>query len=176
MLTWWDPTTYLDAISGGFITTEWGDRVKANLDALYNPPQAHAISPEGYFVPNNAVTPLIFGGERYDTDALHSITTNTSRLTCVRAGVHHISAGMTYAGSAAGNLRIIAIRLNGTTTIAQFDGKPLSTNTVALAVAVDYKLALNDYVEVITLQDSGGSLTSLNSPMARFSMRWVGVG
>jgi hypothetical protein len=176
MLTWWDPATYLDAVSGAVITPDWGDRVKENLDALFNPPQAHAISPEGFFVPNNAVTALIFGGERYDTDVIHSTTTNTSRLTCVRAGVHHLSAGMTYAGSAAGNLRIIAIRLNGVTTIAQFDGKPLGTATVALAVSADYKLALNDYVEVITLQDSGGNLTSLNSPMARLSMRWAGVG
>lgn len=103
-------------------------------------------------VANTTVVALTFDSERYDSDALHSTSSNTGRLTAPIAGKYHIGTSVAWS-SAAGGMRLVSIRINGTTEIAtQFSLAGLQS------VSADYELAAGDYAEVIVYQDAGGPI------------------
>lgn len=121
-------------------------------------------------------TSLTFDTQRYDTDGIHSLIANTSRLTCQTAGKYVINGNIRWAANAVGS-RIIIINLNGITGIAQ-----IIINTTIGAAKTDmnittiYDLAVSDYVELQVYQDSGGALdceaNSNKSP--EFMMQRIG--
>src|SRR4051794_16526480 len=43
-------------------------------------------------IPDGALTALTFNTEHFDTDSIHSTSSNTSRLTCQTAGIYVITA------------------------------------------------------------------------------------
>lgn len=107
---------------------------------------------------NNAtLTALTFDTERYDTDGLHSTSSNTGRLTCTRAGKHLIVVNLEFASNATG-YRVVHIRLNGTTYIAVDSKMAVNGNATWFSTATIYDLAVGDYVEVVVYQTSGGAL------------------
>lgn len=121
-------------------------------------PAARAYHSADQSVANATLTALVLNSERFDTELIHDTVTNNSRLTCKTAGKYIITASAGFAANATG-LRLIGIRLNGTTYIAQSVtnnvGAGQNTNMECSAV---YDLALNDYVELIGYQTSGGAL------------------
>ncbi len=108
-------------------------------------------------IPDNTWTPLTFNRERYDTDTIHDLTSNTSRLTCKTAGKYVIVGNIRFASSAVGK-RAIAIYLNGSTEISQASQGLPSDYFLVTIVATIYDLAVNDYVELRVYQNSGGAL------------------
>lgn len=107
-----------------------------------------------------AWTSLTFNTERFDTDAMHSTSVNTGRLTCVHAGVYLITGNVTFATNATGT-RGISIYLNGTTYIAMLRGLAGSSSLMThLSIATIYELAVNEYVELQVYQSSGGALNA----------------
>jgi hypothetical protein len=158
------------ANSGGIVVAKGvSQAVRQDGDSVYavgaavkpdgSAPCARVFNSTDLAIPNTTHTILAFDSERYDTDTIHSTSSNTSRLTCVTPGVYAISAHVSFAPSAAGTLRAVHIRLNGATFIAvNYDppvGGGFSTN---VSVSTQYRLAAGDYVEVDVYQDSGGSL------------------
>lgn len=104
-------------------------------------------------------TALTFNSERYDLSTLHSTSTNTSRLTLPTAGAWFIGGSVAWAANATG-VRQLAIRKNGTTILSSVLGPASSggVNGTQQAVSTEYSFAVNDYVELIVYQDSGGAL------------------
>lgn len=102
------------------------------------------------------ITYLTFDSERFDTDAIHSTSSNTGRITCNTPGKYLIWANVSYAFNATGR-RFLGLRLNGTTLIGQIVHAP-STGSTELSISTVYDLAAADYIEVKTYQDSGGNL------------------
>ena len=126
-------------------------------------------------IPHNTWTALALNSERYDTDTIHDNVTNNSRLTCKTAGVYS-STGCVYFNTGAISWRGIAIRLNGTTFIG---AQLFWSGAVAgfyFSVATIYKLAVNDYIELLAYQTTGGAINSLTfhhmSP--EFAMQRIG--
>lgn len=122
-------------------------------------------------------TVLAFNSERFDqaggvASTQHDTVTNNSRLTALYAGIYQITASVNFDVSATGN-RMVKIRLNGTTLIAvnSFAPDPTGGIGTALTTTVLYSLAVNDYVEVVARQDSGGALNVLTS--ANFSPEFM---
>jgi hypothetical protein len=104
---------------------------------------------------NSAFTTLTFNQERFDTDAIHSTSSNTGRLTATTAGVYSIGASVEWAGDPTeGGMKFF---LNGTTTIA-------FTTIVSTDVrrwfqgGLIYKLSATEYITVQVFQGSGGDL------------------
>lgn len=113
-------------------------------------------------ISNGANVALTFDSERFDTDTIHDTGSNTSRLTCKTAGKYAITGHAEFAASTAGNARYLSIRLNGATFIGAQGSPPIAGgNSVLLTVTGMYDLAVNDYVELIAYQDTGGSLNVL---------------
>lgn len=106
---------------------------------------------------NSTNTVIAFDTERWDTDTIHDNVTNNSRLTCKTAGKYQISACIAYASNATGD-RETSIRLNGTTVIA-YDTRSAVNGAVTIAtISTLWDMAVNDYVEVLGFQTSGGAL------------------
>lgn len=118
---------------------------------------------------------LAFNSERWDTDTIHDTATNNTRLTCKTAGVYDIKAQVEFESNSTGH-RQVDIRLNGTTALLSQIFPAINGNVTRVNVATSYRLALNDYVECLALQDSGGNLnvqsTAQVSP--EFTMELIG--
>ncbi len=116
-------------------------------------------------------TTLLFDSERWDTDTIHSTTTNTGRLTCNTAGIYTIAANVSFANNATG-LRLVKIVLNGATVICLDMRAALSGSDTHMALSTQYNLAAGDYVECVAWQSSGGNLNTVvtGNASSEFSM------
>lgn len=113
---------------------------------------------------NITLTAIALNSERNDTDVIHDTSTNNSRLTCKTAGVYLIVGQLTYAANATG-IRKCAIRFNGTTYIGNQDNLNSGASLACpVSTATIYPMAVNDYVEMVGYQDSGGSLNVMTAP------------
>jgi len=90
---------------------------------------------------------LTFNSERFDTDDIHSTSSNTGRLTCKTAGKYGIIAQVAMF-VAVNKVLAVAIKLNNTTQIAIFVNPADTASTLYSAVSTHYDLAVDDYVEV----------------------------
>ena len=129
-------------------------------------------------IPNNTWTAVALNSELYDTDAIHDNVTNNSRLTCKTAGVYVITGHIDLEESTTG-LRSLFIRLNGTTYIAEYQSNNVEGGpgfSWITSIATIYKLAVNDYVELMIRQTSGGSLDlkAYASTSPHFAMQRIG--
>lgn len=120
-------------------------------------PRARVYNSAALSIPNGLVTALTFNSERYDTDNIHSTSSNTSRLTATTAGTYLIIANVSFASNTTGE-RVCRIRLNGTTTIGNVAAAPVTGDSTTQSVSTQYALAAGDYVEVEAFQTSGGAL------------------
>ena len=108
---------------------------------------------------NNTDTILTFSGELYDTDAMHSTSTNTSRITIPagKGGYYEFRWSMVWDNNTTNNRRIRLLK-NGSgyefgpiLTIRGVGLTGLSNSSVVSTVA-------GDYWELQAFQDSGGAL------------------
>jgi hypothetical protein len=118
---------------------------------------------------------LTFNSERWDSDEIHSTSSNTGRLTCNTAGLYLITGHIEFAANATGN-RGARIRLGGSTNIASALRPAATGGDISdVSVAVTYRLAETEYVELLSYQSSGGALNVLSSAnfSPEFSMTWI---
>lgn len=120
-------------------------------------PSVRVYNSAAISIPNATATVLTFDTERYDNDAIHSIVTNTSRLTCVTAGRYVISGSVEFAAGA-GTYRIVEVLLNGTTVISAVRFTPTSSGVTRLSITTQYNLAATDYVELRVQHDVGSAI------------------
>lgn len=137
-------------------------------------PAARAYNSAALSISNNAETALTFDSERFDTSNLHSVSTNTSRMTAPVNGIYVITANVSWAANATG-IRRVFLRWNASSNIAYSQVSATSASVTAQNVATVYSLAASEYVEVFVLQTSGSALnieaSSQFSP--EFTMTWV---
>lgn len=113
-------------------------------------------------VSSGVVTPLTFDSERFDTSAYHESAIAPTRLSVKVGGVYLVAGSLEYAPNATG-VRVIHIRLNGTTLLAATQIPNAGASNVQCAVATVYKFAAIDYVELTTFQNSGSTLSVLTA-------------
>lgn len=108
-------------------------------------------------IADNTWTAVVLNSERWDTDAIHDTSTNNSRCTAKTAGKYIISGHLSWPGNATG-VRHAAIKLNGSTFLAIQEAPADGTEAVQVSTATVYDLAVNDYLELFAMQNSGGAL------------------
>jgi len=108
-------------------------------------------------ISDSIFTALTFQTEDFDTDTMHSIVTNTSRITLTTAGKYLVTARLSFVGNATGR-RIIRLDKNGVVDTAQLEFATNGTNAVGIFFAGLVTAAANDYIEVFVFQSSGGAL------------------
>lgn len=146
-------------------------------DAHKATPACRVYNDVNQSIADDTETLLTFNKERYDTDAVHDVAINNSRLTCKTAGKYLITANVTWGHNASGT-RSLRIFLNGNTLIASSQDQPSSVAAYsnAQSVATVYQLNANDYVEMKVKQTSGVALDIISAEAfsPEFSMIKVG--
>lgn len=103
-------------------------------------------------------TRISFDAELYDTDTMHDLSTNPTRLTATTAGLYAISGNAVFQEHATGE-RILRILANDVTNI---DVSCVPVNSASawtiLNVGTQYRLTAGQYVELVAYQSSGGDL------------------
>ncbi len=125
-------------------------------------------------IANSTETALTFNTERYDTDSIHSTSSNTSRLTCQTAGKYLIIGQASFYNNNTG-IRTIVIKLNNTTSIGQ-DLRAAPVGDVWFGTSTKYNLSVGDYVELKVVQTSGDNLDVRSAAAAapEFMMQRIG--
>jgi hypothetical protein len=108
-------------------------------------------------IADSTYTALTYDTEDYDTDGIHSTTSNTDRLTCQTAGKYLILAGIAWEGNANG-VRYHRIDIGAGTCLAETQLPVPGTNELYAQMASMGNLAVGDYVYLRVWQNSGGSL------------------
>lgn len=121
---------------------------------------AHAYHSANQSVTSATFTILSLDSERYDTDTMHDLVTNNSRVTCKTAGKFHLDGKLVWAANGTGE-RALQLYLNGATVLDADVQFPNGGDICVMHVSADYALAVNDYVELRAYQGSGGALNSV---------------
>ncbi len=132
----------------------------------------------GQAIANNTPTTILWDTEEIDSDNWHSTVSNTDQVTPQTSGRVQFSATVTWPNNSTG-LRSIAWQRDagaiggGIVTIAPLSGD--STYSVA-RVHTQFFNGSTDFFTVQVTQTSGGSLTTIVSPVSSqstLSARWV---
>jgi len=110
-------------------------------------------------LPNNTWTALAFDSERYNTDTIHSTSSNTNRLTCKTAGKYFIHAQVKWEGNASGG-RYVSIKHSSGWHIGRGIATELTGSEFIMSVQTVWDLAVDEYVEIELWQGSGVALDS----------------
>lgn len=103
---------------------------------------------------------LTFNSERYDNDSIHSTSSDTGKLVCRSPGVYAISGHVFFDSNATG-VRGVEIRVGSTTIAQQLQTATSASFWPSFSIATQYKLAVDDYVELRAYQSSGNALNVL---------------
>lgn len=173
-MAWTTPTT---RATGVLVTASiWNTDLVDNLAWLHDPPACRVYNSGNISISSGTPTALTFDTERFDTDAIHDTGSNTSRLTAKTAGVYIIAGSIEFA-SAPNSAGYVAIKHSPSGNLIAYQSIPNNANARAVAACI-YKLAVNDYVELVVNQNTGGPI-NINAVAAyspEFEMAWTGAG
>ena len=153
------------------------------LDRVTHPtvPAARVTRAGNLVITTGALTAVPFDTERFDSEAIHSTASNTTRLTCVTPGLYHIYGCIGWFPASGGNLRKTCIRRTlaggGSAEIVSNEfGPDNATVTHVQPVSTDFILAVGDYVELCVQHDLGSDLSveRIDSKYPEFGMTWLG--
>lgn len=125
-------------------------------------PMCRVYNTAAQTIANTTVTALTFDSERFDTDTIHSISADTSRLTCKTAGVYQIGFSGGFASNSTG-YRSFRLRLNGGSYLSSIFQNAVNGDVTFVNISTLYELAVNDYVEIVVYQTSGGNLDTFQN-------------
>jgi hypothetical protein len=123
-------------------------------------------------VPNTTFTALTFDTEQVDTDAYHSTSSNTSRITIPagKTGTFLIIGAVTWNANATGD-RYLSLRLNGNAIGSQLHMGTAAGKNFGIFETI-YSLTAGDYIELFAYQASGGSLDVRCDDLATLTTRF----
>lgn len=110
-------------------------------------------------IPNAAWTTVTLNSETYDTNTMHDLVTNNSRLTCNTAGKFMVVVAGQFATNSAGR-RLCRILKNGAGSPPAAEFFPSSVASAGCAVILMdiMNLVVGDFIEFQVYQSSGGAL------------------
>jgi hypothetical protein len=107
-------------------------------------------------------TILSFDFERFDSDGMHDVAVNNSRIIFKTAGDYICGAAVLFAANATG-LRRLVIDKNAGTFLRRIELPALSGTETGIEAVVLARFALNDFIEARARQDSGGALSVIGN-------------
>ena len=112
-------------------------------------------------IATNALTALTWETENWDTNAFHSTSTNTSRITIPAGlgGLYQVNAMVSFSSGSATGTRDIYLGLNGSSYYSSARIAGNATHELTLNVSSVMQLVAGDYVEIFVYQNSGSSTT-----------------
>ena len=121
----------------------------------------------------DTVTALTLGTEDFDTDAFHSTTTNTSRITIPTGlgGKYRFDVYVSFEGGVlASGYRLVSVRKNATDSFGIGQSKAFDHSTM-MAGSVILDLVAGDYVEITATHNNGSAV----NVQGRFQAEFLGA-
>lgn len=140
------------------------------------PPFCTAYSEVTQEIADGTPVAVAFEAEQYDTDWLHDLETNNSRLTAPITGTYRVSGFVEYEANATG-YRELYIRKGGSSIFGLNRVPSLGGSvTTPVFVAADVYLADNEYVELVTKHTAGTPIDVVpgdgGPQFAMYLIRW----
>lgn len=175
------PKTYTaagTAVAGQVYTAAAHNVIATNVNNFIVPPMCQVKRTTTQAITTASVTDVLFNAETFDTDDMHSTTSNTDRITVNTAGVYIVTGNLQMAGNATG-VRGIYIRKNGSTFARFFVTAVDALNLPGLSASAVITASAGDYFTCSVYQNSGGNLDVLaDDPVGNlattFSAVWIG--
>lgn len=127
-------------------------------------PRAKGTRSATLSIPNNTETVVTLPTEEFDNDGIHSTSANTERLTAQTAGFYAVMGWIEWEPSTSG-VRFARLRKNGGFVVTD-RRLPASFGYSDLTMSMMVELAVNDYVDMVAFQDSGGALNIANASLS----------
>ena len=155
--------------------------LRGALAFLLDPPRCHAYDASSLALPNATTTLVTFDSEVYDTDAMHSTSSNTSRVTFTTAGLYEVHYRITLGGGTAITQLDLMARLNAAgapTGGTSLRTQPFESGGSLKTAELQFRrfFYAGDYIELFATQASGATRNlSALSLGTMVQARWVGV-
>jgi hypothetical protein len=159
-------------VNAGATAPEWGDAAGGSTFAGVS-----VYIGTNQSIADNTQQVVTWDSENFDTDAYHSTSTNTSRLTVPsgKAGKYVITAHTLFEASATGS-RVHQILVNGSGRQFTNVSSCGSNTEQSVLSSTILNLAEADYVELRVVQNSGGSKVIYSGTFySNFSMAYLGA-
>lgn len=152
----WDRLKVADGdIPYAKLTVADGDIPATAIDTI---PRATARRSTNQTINNNTITAISFDTEVADTDGMFAAT--DTKITCVTPGVYLVNAQTSWSLAATVTTRMVtAIRLNGTTTIADDERVSSTTEGEQQNISCVIPMVAGDYVEIVVFQTNAAAGT-----------------
>ena len=166
----------------GFLVTAavWNQDVVDNVAFLANPPACRVSHSSTQAVGDGAfLDPVLFNTEAFDTDGMHSTSSNTGRIVMNTAGLYVVSAGFEMEADTDYNYVQLQILLNGATWIggATVQGNSGTSYEPWVTATTLYKFTAGQFASISAFQDTaGGGNKNIKATNNFFSAIWVGLG
>ena len=135
---------------------------------------AYATKTAAQSIPNNTDTIITWNAERFDTDAFHDNSTNTSRMTIPSGkGGKYLVLGSAYYVTGSG-YRELHVLKNG--NIVNYFYGVINTDYEFLTISTIVECIAGDYLELRGYQNSGGALNfNAGADGSFFSVTYLGA-
>ena len=158
--------------------TFWVHAATAVDHRPYSPPSCRVNRTTAQTLTTGVAADITFDAERWDTDAMHSLVTNTNRITINTAGLYLLTGNVYYQQVAGTGDRDTYFLVNNTTRVAEVDTTVGANYFPRHNLTTVYKFAAGDYVTLQCFQNSGGNVNiEVNANVSpEFSATWIGEG
>lgn len=160
-------------VAGEIETAAFMNSLGSAVTFLLNPPRCSVyMGTTGLALTTGVAAMATFDTEAYDTDNMHSTSSNTSRLTAQTPGLYRFTGQYNFGSNATGT-RQIALFKNGAAQ-GYVAGAGLSAQSALLEITKEIQMAAGDYVELQVTQNSGGTITApVGVPYCWFQALWT---
>ncbi|MFC7979515.1 hypothetical protein ACFUT3_30320 [Streptomyces cinereoruber] len=152
---------------------------KTPLDFLFNPPRASVFITAGVPVSTGVTTLIPFDGESWDTDSMHSTTTNPSRVIINTPGQYLVSVFARFPVNATG-YRQLTLRANAAgvatlgSAITAFTAPAVSGTSTFIGRTFELACNAGDYFELFAYHTAGTTLNLDFGTTTGMQFRWIG--
>ena len=144
------------------------------------PPMCKAESTTDQTIPTAEWTLVPWSAEEYDTDGMHSTSSNTERITFNTPGRYRVSAGVSFATNNTGLRAARLFRYDGVTPVVLAEEMRGATQGDDTSFTLTTMLQVNEaavgkWLKLEVYQSSGGNLDLARStPRVHMTAEWIG--
>lgn len=147
-----------------------------------NPPTVRVTKSAGQNITNSTDTAITWDTEAWDTDTMHSTSSNTSRLTATTAGKYSFTFQTDWDRNVSNTRAAFIVKNNNAASPVALGNIRLASGIQSnggtdkeISVSGTVALAAGEYIEAYVFQDSGGTRVfgAGNSALASFEMTWL---
>lgn len=172
-MSWTDPDTMDDALTGDALPLAWWNAAMANFEYLYAVPQVAVRLTASDSIPDSTTTTVSWDEAVWETPSTMWDAAAPTKVIVPRAGIYSICASALWDAATDGTKRAIFIHINSDVT-PRIGLQLPSTDPTEFTLAFDTNMAANDEIDMRVRQLSGGALNLLGT-RTRMTVRWVGA-